>query len=154
MTEDIEFNVVYDLIRSISRTKETSSDQYYQLQRHLAEQGILVLMIKLLELIYYKVTPQAQRDRDLLGIDPGNGLDNLDENPEMIAMDYLDPLADKILRLLHLLIKQNRMNAERVTKYENIIYMMLTRYDPRQVAKIFKETYKRAQVVFGENEDD
>jgi hypothetical protein len=36
------------------------------------------------------------------------------------------------------------MNAERVTKYENIIYMMLTRYDPRQVAKIFKETYKRA----------
>jgi hypothetical protein len=31
MTEDIEFNVVYDLIRSISRTKETSSDQYYQL---------------------------------------------------------------------------------------------------------------------------
>jgi hypothetical protein len=57
MTEDIEFNVVYDLIRSISRTKETSSDQYYALQRHLAEQGILVLMIKLLELIYYKVTP-------------------------------------------------------------------------------------------------
>lgn len=101
-------------------------------------------MIKLLELIYYKVTPQAQRDRDLLGIDPGNALENLDENPEMIAMDYLDPLSDKILRLLHLLIKQNRMNAERVTKYENIIYMMLTRYDSRQVAKIFKETYKRA----------
>jgi len=72
----------------------------------------------------------------------------------MIAMDYLDPLADKILRLLHLLIKQNRMNAERVTKYENIIYMMLTRYDPRQVAKIFKETYKRAQVVYEDNGDD
>lgn len=101
-------------------------------------------MIKLLELIYYKVTPQAQRDRDLLGVDPGNALDNLDENPEMIAMDYLDPLADKILRLLHLLIKQNRLNAERVTKYESVLYMMLTRYDQRQVAKIFKETYKRA----------
>jgi hypothetical protein len=86
-------------------------------------------MIKLLELIYYKVTPQAQRDRDLLGVDPGNALDNLDENPEMIAMDYLDPLADKILRLLHLLIKQNRLNAERVTKYESVLYMMLTRYD-------------------------
>ena len=71
----------------------------------------------------------------------------------MIAMDYLDPLADKILRLLDLLIKQNKMNAERVTKYDNIIYMMLTRYDARQVAKIFKETYKRAQVVFGESED-
>jgi hypothetical protein len=80
----------------------------------------------------------------LLGIDPGNALDDLDENPELIAMDYLDPLADKILRLLDLMIKQNRMNAERVTKYENIIYMMLTRYDARQVAKIFKETYKRA----------
>lgn len=101
-------------------------------------------MIKLLELIYYKVTPSAQRDRDLLGVDPGNALDNLDENPEMIAMDYLDPLADKILRLLHLLIKQNRLNAERVTKYESVLYMMLTRYDQRQVAKIFKETYKRA----------
>jgi hypothetical protein len=111
-------------------------------------------MIKLLELIYYKVTPQAQRDRDLLGIDPGNALDDLDENPEMIAMDYLDPLADKILRLLDLMIKQNRMNAERVTKYESIIYMMLTRYDARQVAKIFKETYKRAQVVYGESEED
>ncbi len=80
----------------------------------------------------------------MLGIDPGNALDDLDENPELIAMDYLDPLADKILRLLDLMIKQNRMNAERVTKYENIIYMMLTRYDARQVAKIFKETYKRA----------
>jgi hypothetical protein len=89
----------------------------------------------------------------LLGVDPGNALDNMDECPEMIAMDYLDPLADKILRLLHLLIKMNRMNAERVTNYENILYMMLTRYDARQVAKIFKETYKRAMVVQGEEED-
>jgi hypothetical protein len=29
MTEDIEFNVVYDLIRSISRAKEAGQDQYF-----------------------------------------------------------------------------------------------------------------------------
>ena len=66
----------------------------------------------------------------------------------------LDPLAEKVLRLLHMLIKQNRPNAERVTKYESVFYMMLNRYDAKQVSKIYKETYKRAQVVLGEGDDD
>ena len=66
----------------------------------------------------------------------------------------LDPLSEKILRLLHMLIKQNRPNAERTTKYENIIFMMLTRYDAKLVSKIFKETYKRAQVVIDQDDDD
>lgn len=56
----------------------------------------------------------------------------------------LDPLSEKILRLVHMLIKQNRDNAERVTKYESTFYMMLGRYDAKLVSKIYKETYKRA----------
>lgn len=37
-------------------------------QRHLADQGILVLFIKILELIYFKTVPPAKRDHDLLGV--------------------------------------------------------------------------------------
>ena len=77
-----------------------------------------------------------------------------DDCPENIAREMLDPLAEKVLRLLHMLIKQNRENAERVTSYESVIYMMLNRYDAKQVSKIYKETYKRAKVVMGDGEDD
>jgi hypothetical protein len=56
-TEDIELNVINELIRSISRAKEAGQDHYALLQRNLAEQGILIMMIKLLELMYFKVTP-------------------------------------------------------------------------------------------------
>ena len=55
--EDIELNVINELIRSISRAKEAGQDHYALLQRNLAEQGILIMMIKLLELMYFKVTP-------------------------------------------------------------------------------------------------
>ena len=65
-TEDIEQNVINELLRAISRAKESGSDHYSLLQRNLAEQGILIMMIKLLELIYYKVTPQARRENELL----------------------------------------------------------------------------------------
>jgi hypothetical protein len=58
--------VINELLRAISRAKEAGSDHYALLQRNLAEQGILIMMIKLLELIYYKVTPQALREKDLL----------------------------------------------------------------------------------------
>ena len=88
-------------------------------------------MIKLLELIYYKVTPQAKREKDLLQVElPGN-YNAEDDCPENIAREMLDPLAEKVLRLLHMLIKQNRQNAERVTKYESVFYMMLNRYDAK-----------------------
>lgn len=69
----------------------------------------------------------------------------------MIAREMLDPLAEKILKLLFLMIKQNQENAEKLTRYDNIIYMMLTRYDAKLVSKIFKETYKRANSIFGDN---
>jgi hypothetical protein len=105
------------------------------------------MLIKILELIYYKVVSQPEREKDLLGVEPINPIEQIEESPEHIAMETLDPLAERILRLVYLLIKQNRMNAERVTKYDRVIYMMLTRYDAKLVAKIFKETYKRAREI-------
>ncbi len=89
----------------------------------------------------------------MLGIELPVNFSAEDDMPEYIAREMLDPLSEKILRLIHMLIKQNKSNAERVTKYENIIYMMLTRYEVKIVSKIFKETYKRAEVVRGEGED-
>jgi hypothetical protein len=63
------------------------------------------LLIKLLELIYYKVTSVHIRERDLLGIEPPPGSLEDEDIPESIAKEMLDPLAEKILRLLHMLIK-------------------------------------------------
>ena len=45
-----------------------------------------------------------------------------DNEAEIIARDYLDPLAERILKVTHMLIKMNMHNAEKVTKYDAIIY--------------------------------
>ena len=108
------------------------------------------MIVKLLELIYYKSSTPDERDRDLLENEIEVN-DNHEESPERIASEMLDPLAEKILRLLYLLIKQNQANAEKLTKYDHIIFMMLTRYDAKLVSKIFKETYKRAKNIHGEH---
>lgn len=108
------------------------------------------MIVKLLELIYYKSSTPDERDRDLLDIEIEVN-DNHEESPEKIASEMLDPLAEKILRLLYLMIKTNQANAEKLTKYDQVIFMMLTRYDAKLVSKIFKETYKRAKTIHGEH---
>ena len=76
--------------------------------------------------------------------------DDDDERAEFIAREFLDILAEKILKIIHSLIKANQSNSEKLTKHDSIIYVMLTRYDTRIVGKIFKETFKRAQYIFGD----
>ena len=41
-------------------------------------------------------------------------------------------------------------NAEILTKYDNIIYTQLNKYESRVVGQIFKETYKRAQFIYND----
>lgn len=62
------------------------------------------MIVKLLELIYYKSSTPDERDRDLLEVEIEVN-DNHEESPERIASEMLDPLAEKTLRLLYLLIK-------------------------------------------------
>lgn len=49
-----------------------------------------------------------------------------------------------------MMIKLNKHNAEKITKYDSIIYSQLSKYDTKLISKIFKETYKRAQYIFGD----
>ena len=63
------------------------------------------MMIKLLELIYYKVTPQERREKELLQVELPPNFNKNDDCPDNIASEMLDPLSEKILRLLHMLIK-------------------------------------------------
>lgn len=73
----------------------------------------------------------------------------MDDKPEMIAKEMLEPLVPKFLILFHLLIKQNRENCERVTQFEQVMTMMMARYDFKLVSKILKEVYKRAINIQG-----
>ena len=70
--------------------------------------------------------------------------DDDEERAEYVARDFLDPLSEKILMVLHMMIKYNQSNSEKITKYDNIIFIMLMRYDTKIVGKIFKEAFKRA----------
>jgi hypothetical protein len=65
-----------------------------------------VIVVKLLELIYYKSSTPDERERDLLENEIEVN-DNHDESPEKIASEMLDPLAEKMLRFLYLLVKTN-----------------------------------------------
>mmetsp|Transcript_20991 Transcript_20991/g.20121 ORF Transcript_20991/g.20121 Transcript_20991/m.20121 type:complete len:104 (+) Transcript_20991:2102-2413(+) len=74
-----------------------------------------------------------------------------DENEaEIIAKEYLDPLVNKILKILYLLVKFNQKNSEKFTKYDYIMYAQLKHHDTKLVASIFKETFKRAEFIFGD----
>lgn len=73
-----------------------------------------------------------------------------EERPEYIARDSLDPLAEKVLGVILMMIKHNQRNCEKVTKYDHIIFMMLVRYETKVTSKIFKETFKQAQYIYGD----
>ena len=55
------------------------------------------MVVKILELIYFKSVTQEQRDRDLLGVDKDKPLELIEDTPEVIASEYLDPVADRML---------------------------------------------------------
>ena len=148
-TNSIDQYVLNQINIGIIIAKEDSYNQYMEYQRHLADQGILILFIKILELIYFKTVPPAKRDHDLLGVQSAQELIEVEDTPEAIAKEMLDPLAEKMLRILYLLIKENEKSCSILTAYDNTIYMMLTKYNPKMVSKIFKEIYKRAQNISG-----
>jgi len=110
------------------------------------------MIVKTLELIYYKCTTLAERDHELLGAEPVQ--EDMDDRPEIIAKEMLEPLVPKFLTLYHLLIKQNRENCERVTQFEQVMSMMMARYEFKLVSKILKEIYKRAINVHGSHGGD
>jgi hypothetical protein len=89
----------------------------------LAEQGLLPILIKMIELIYYKTVPYEEREPAFDSNKVKKKKQEAEDNEaEIIAREYLDPLAEKILKVLHLMIKLNQHNAEKVTKYDSIIY--------------------------------
>lgn len=107
------------------------------------------MLIKLLELIYYKTVPFEEREQPFPSAkSKGVRKVKMDDNDaELIAREYLDPLAEKILKSIFLLIKANELSANMMTRYDNIMYNMLLRYEVNLVAKIFKESYKYATYI-------
>jgi len=138
------------LFNVLVAAKDVSRDEFNKVQRYLAEQGNLDILIKLLELIYYKTIPAEERVV-AFQLKQKKRIKNEDdeESPEHIAKDYLAAVSDMILRVILMLIKTNRENSERVTKYDHIIYTQL-QFNENRVAKIFKEAFKRAQFVYGD----
>ena len=124
------------------RINQMDEDYFFKKRFNITNQDIdminkLILKIKngetLNHLVDYKVNGNIFYSSSNNG-QSFNSFCDFNENedcPENIAREMLDPLAEKVLRLLHMLIKQNRPNAERVTKYESVFYMMLNRYDAK-----------------------
>lgn len=104
--DELEEAVIDQLMGIMVKSQQEGHDAFKSIQKHLSEQGLLVMLVKLLELIYYKCSTPFERDRDLLGVESDDHFEN-EESPEKIASEMLDPLAEKMLRLLYLLIKQN-----------------------------------------------
>ena len=59
--EDFHLVTQY-LINLLRKAKETSRDVYISTQKHLSEQGILHILLKMIELIYYKTVPFEERE--------------------------------------------------------------------------------------------
>jgi hypothetical protein len=120
------------------------------MQTLLAEQGIIDMLVKVLELIYYKTVPFDHRVRAQKGEIEKTGMLNEDEYPtQSIARSHLDKISKFILRILLILVKMNQQNCERLTKYNEVIYTQMFRFQYAS-AKVFKEMYKRAQYIYGD----
>ncbi len=72
-----------------------------------------------------------------------------DNEAELIALEYLPPISERLLKILYLLIKRNAPNSEQLTKYDSILYSQLTTHQI-PVSKIFKEMFKRSRFIHGD----
>lgn len=138
--------ILNDLGNLLLGAKEKSRDKYIEMQCMLAEQGILDILVKLVELIYYKCVPLQEREVAFEGKKLASQLKQYDDDEtqaEIIANDYLKAIGDKLLRTIFQMIKFNPLNSQRLSKFDKIIYTQISRHETR-VAKIFKEAYKRA----------
>ena len=87
---------------------------------------MLECILILLELIYYKTVPPEYRSK---AFQPERFLkfkvfDLSSENYlcYQIARDHLDPLNLLLLNTLYLMVKNNKPNCERVTKFADILF--------------------------------
>lgn len=100
--------VIKDLEDILIKAEEELQEKLNKLQSNLAEQGIIDILVKLIELIYYKTVPFPKRELAFV-FKPKKKGGNITEGDdiEKIAMEYLDPILEKLLKVLHLLIKGN-----------------------------------------------
>ncbi|CDW72551.1 inositol-triphosphate receptor [Stylonychia lemnae] len=147
-----DFEIVINYINDILNMAKAKDRIFYgQVQTQLAEQGLLQMLLKLLELMYYKTVNYVDRDPPFQSAKEKGIKDDrkdLDQDEvEQIAQEYLDPAIRSVLKTVHLLIKGNVRNANIMTKYDDIIFNMMSRHPIQLVAKLFKETYKRATYI-------
>jgi hypothetical protein len=107
-------------------------------KNELVEQGILDMIFRGLEMIYYKTTPPPMftppfKIPKRLGVD-GEPVGGQDENfnlssfkieiyvAQEIARDQLNEIGLKMLDLVLTLIRAHRNNSERTTKYFNVLF--------------------------------
>lgn len=74
----------------------------------MAEQGILEMLVKTLELIYYKTNPYEEREVAFINARLKKKKQRAEEDEaEIIAQDYLVSVSEKVLKAILILINKN-----------------------------------------------
>mmetsp|Transcript_30174 Transcript_30174/g.46106 ORF Transcript_30174/g.46106 Transcript_30174/m.46106 type:complete len:580 (-) Transcript_30174:7543-9282(-) len=107
-------------------------------KKELVEQGILDMICRCLELIYYKMAPPSMfmrsfRTTNQMDLKNKDNQDRPDVvNPKKIKIDdyivqeifrdNIEPVMARMFNLVLTLIRANRKNSERITKYFNVMF--------------------------------
>eukprot|EP00347_Sterkiella_histriomuscorum_P002968 403366109 len=138
----------------LAKAKEKSSDSYNLTQNYLADQGVLHILIKLIELIYYKTVSPIQREKPFDKKKTQPIIDDKSKNKEEsvyeIANEHLHSVQELQLRIIYQLIKSNVNNSNIVTQFDDVFFSQLKRHETKIISKIFAETYKRAQYILSD----
>ena len=116
---------ILENVELILRNVEMHDSKLEKCKQELAEQGILDIFCRILEIIYYKTTPLTLFQKPFMQRRPSLKKDGPDLSKvlpsdfvaEEIARDQLNDVTLKILDLVLSLIRAHRMNSERVTRY-------------------------------------
>ena len=116
------------MIAALYKVQALNDSRFKLLQRQYNEQRIASALFYLLELIYYKTVPPEFREKpfkpDHLRAQQIFFIDTDDQISYIIAKDHLDTLVLKVLRVLHLLIQNNRLCCEAATRHVDILFRL------------------------------
>ena len=140
----VKIMYILENIDLIIKMVELNDTAVYKCKSELAEQGILDILCRILEMIYYKTTPLPLFQKPFVKRRPtiklnedGSPIEDIDLKnvipqdyvAEEIARDQLNDITLKILDLVLNLIRAHRINSERCTRYFGVLFQLFCAHE-------------------------